>query len=154
MAPVASRRDGSVTCQECGTSFQYYLIHNGFNQSAHAYCEACGRTLVLGLPFQSPSDSAAQGFGSVTAETEGVLPPCPCGGRFRGDATPRCPSCCSALSATSIASQIEANASGSRKRWWQFWERPWRWQNSWQGLYALIVDDRRLSIDWPKNVGK
>jgi len=35
------------TCDKCGKKFEYYLIHNGFNESAYAYCDKCGRTAIL-----------------------------------------------------------------------------------------------------------
>lgn len=147
MPPVTTRRDGKVECPSCRASFEYYLIHNGFNESAHGYCEECGRTVVVDLPFQDPRFADTQEFGAVTPATEKRLPRCSCGGAFRGDAAPRCPSCRTALPAVEVGRQIEANALANRKRGWRFWQR-WRWQNSWMGLYAFIVDDHRLSVDW------
>lgn len=42
-----TRTDGNGTCEECGRDFPYYLVHNGFNDSAYAYCEDCGQTALL-----------------------------------------------------------------------------------------------------------
>ena len=50
--PVAappSRVDGYGTCESCESSFPYYLIHNGFNDSTYAYCDHCGRLAILNL---------------------------------------------------------------------------------------------------------
>ena len=46
------RRDGTGTCESCGHSFDYMLIHNGFNDSAFAYCDSCGMTALFdrGVP--------------------------------------------------------------------------------------------------------
>jgi len=35
------------TCEHCGKAFEYYLIHNGFNESSYAYCDKCGMTALL-----------------------------------------------------------------------------------------------------------
>jgi hypothetical protein len=34
-------------CEHCKKKFGYYLIHNGFNDSAYAYCDTCGSTALL-----------------------------------------------------------------------------------------------------------
>jgi len=76
----------------------------------------------------------------ISAEIENLLSPCPCGGRFRGSAPARCPSCRKALSAQLAASWIEGNAPGTA--------RGWRWQRSWAGLYALIVGEQVVFDPW------
>src|SRR4051794_33473838 len=41
------RRDGEGNCT-CGAGFGYCLVHNGFNDSAFAYCDGCGTTAIFG----------------------------------------------------------------------------------------------------------
>jgi hypothetical protein len=134
---MSTRVDGSLQCSACRAAFPYHLIHDGFNVSAHGYCHLCGRTLVLDLPSHDPRYSEAQGFGCITLATESKLAPCQCGGQFRASASPRCPSCGIELSAVSLGPQIEANAVGTKAGW--------RWQNSWQGLYAIIIGDNQTT---------
>jgi hypothetical protein len=98
--------------------------------------------LLVDLPIQDLTYSDQQGFGIITPETESRLGPCSCGGRFRAAASPRCPSCHTPLSAIALGPQIEANAPGRKKGW--------RWQNDWKGLYAFVVDDHALTLDWRK----
>ena len=74
----------------------------------------------------------AEKFGEIEASWEPYLQACPCGGRFRRGASPRCPSCREKLSATHAATHIEAQALGARG---------WKWQNNWSGLYCLAMND-------------
>jgi hypothetical protein len=41
------RNDGSGVCDHCSAPFGYYLIHNGFNDTAYGYCDLCGRTALV-----------------------------------------------------------------------------------------------------------
>jgi hypothetical protein len=134
---MTQRVNGLLTCHACGSAFTYCLIHDGFNESAHGYCERCGRTLLLELPWQDPKYNHAQPMGPITRATEATLSPCPCGGTFSASASPRCPWCHTQLSAVLLAPQIEANAPGTSVGW--------RWQNSWQGIHAFIVDDHQTT---------
>src|SRR5215831_18881929 len=114
---MSQRVDGQLECQACYASFPYSLVHDGFNTSAHGYCDRCGRTLLLDLPWHDRSWSHEQGFGSITSSTEAKLSPCACGGRFRASASPRCPTCRAELSAVALAPQIQLNASGTKGGW-------------------------------------
>src|SRR4030095_6250588 len=117
---MTQRVDGRLTCHACQASFPYCLIHDGFNESAHGYCERCGRTLLLEVPWQDPKYNQAQPLGPITTEIEATLAPCSCGGSFRASASPRCPSCHAQLSAVLLGPQIEANAAGTVSGWrWQ-----------------------------------
>jgi transcription elongation factor Elf1 len=49
--------DDKGKCEHCGESFSYRLIHNGFNESAYAYCGTCGMTALLD-GWQMPSSIA------------------------------------------------------------------------------------------------
>src|SRR5438552_3175373 len=40
--------DNSIgSCENCGHTFQYRLVHNGFGDSAYAYCDKCSFTVLL-----------------------------------------------------------------------------------------------------------
>lgn len=119
------------TCEHCGGTFPYRMIHNGFNQSTYAYCDSCGITALLdgwGLPDDVKIHAVVQ------PEDENLFLPCDCGGTFKSGACPQCPHCQKPLSAKSARSWLEANALGTAKGW--------RWQCSWIGLYAIVIQDR------------
>jgi hypothetical protein len=111
-------REGS--CESCDQKFRYFLVDSSQNDSTYAYCETCGTTaLVTGA---NPTDLEA----------------CSCGGRFRSDAFPRCPSCRAELSAESARSWIEANSRRTRSGW--------TWQGSWQGPYCIVIENRVTTV--------
>ncbi len=135
------REDGRGRCEHCGFEFPYELVHNGFNDSTHAYCDWCGTTAILGVW------AVEQRLGRIPArvtplppEIEMLLVPCPCGGSFRGDAPVRCPSCREPLSPELAARWLESQAPGAK--------RGWRWQRSWAGFYALILAERVVFDPW------
>lgn len=136
---ITTRRDGDGNCEACGKPFPYYLIHNGFSDSAYAYCDTCGYTALLGL-YTHPKGLSFQPFKRIDASVEAHLKPCRCGGHFTADASPRCPACGKALSAEEAASWIEANAQGSAKGW--------RWQRNWRELYCIVIQGRSVSDPW------
>ena len=126
-------------CGACGDEFTYRLIHNGFNDSAFAYCDQCGATGFLSYWTAAPADSAKfKDHGSIPFEAEALLEPCPCGGEFKRNAAPRCPKCTARLDADAVAPWIERNAPGTAKGW--------RWQRTWIGLYAIIIADRSVVL--------
>jgi hypothetical protein len=128
-------------CDACGHAFAYQLIHNGFNDTAFAYCDRCGSTALLSGYFKGVPPAAKLAiYGPVNAEAEGLLKPCACGGSFRHDAAPRCPHCNTVLSAEKARAYIEKNAPGT--------SRGWRWQGSWSGLYCIIVEGRSVENNW------
>ena len=136
-----ARQDGKGTCEHCGATFGYYLIHNGFNDSTYAYCDSCGGTAVLNLL------TAEQRLGRlpdlvvpIPDDLAHHLAPCACGGRFVAEAVPRCPTCREALSPKSAGAWIEHNAPGARQGW--------RWQQSWNGLYAIVIGENEVSDPW------
>ena len=131
-------------CEECGSTFQAELIHNGFNESAFAYCDTCGITgFIDGWRTDIPDSANFKIHGPVTKETQTLLAPCPCGGSFSQNSSPRCPKCKTELSAKLAGSWIEKQSLGT--------EKGWRWQNAWHGLYAIIVDKKSLELAWAKN---
>ena len=134
-------QDHNAACGSCNSTFQYYLIHSGFNESAYAYCELCGRTLIIALPFQTPGyRSDLQPLGLISSHTEPYLERCMCGGRFRAGASPRCPHCTSELSAEAATHFIEANAPGT--------STGFRWQQSWQGIYCIVIQAKLVQIEY------
>jgi hypothetical protein len=133
--------DAVGTCESCGCTFSYRLIHNGFNDSAFAYCDRCGCEASLHYYYADvPPEAHLKVHGPVNPEAEALLQPCSCGGTFRAKAGPRCPHCNAALSADAAGSYIEANAPGTAKGW--------RWQGTWGGLYSLVVEGRQVRNNW------
>jgi hypothetical protein len=125
-------------CDVCKWGFNYSLIHCGFSDAAFAYCDTCGFTALLSL-WSAPGGLKLE-YGAISPDIQALLKSCPCGGSFGGDAGPRCPHCKAVLSASAATIWIEGNAPGAAKGW--------RWQRSWKGLYALIVEDRRVDDPW------
>jgi hypothetical protein len=131
--------DDNGNCEHCGKSFSYRLIHNGFNESAYAYCGTCGMTTVLD-GWKMPTSITIPLHQGITPEAEQYLMPCACGGRFVHSAAPRCPKCMKPLSAEKAAEWIEGNAPGSKKGW--------RWQRNWIGLYCILIENRVAKDNW------
>lgn len=141
------RRDGDGECSSCRAPFGYSLIHNGFNDSAFAYCDSCGMTaLFSGWSKVIPEGLELKIHGPIAAELEILIRPCACGGRFRADAPPRCVQCRAPLDAVASTSFIEKNAPGTKAGW--------RWQRSWKGIYAIVVDDRHVDDPWSGPTGR
>lgn len=135
------RSDGKATCGHCRAQFDYFLVHNGFNDSAYAYCDTCGMTALLsGWATNIPAQVELHVHQPVTAEVEPWLRPCSCGGRFRGHASPRCPECHEPFPAAGLTSDIERNAPGTKVGW--------RWQQNWSGLYAIVIENRMIADNW------
>ena len=146
LAPRELPRDKTGTCETCSRSFSYQLVHNGFNDSAHAYCDRCGMTALFSAwSSRSPKDINVGLHGPITRDAEARVDPCECGGKFRGTAGPRCPYCGEPLSAEKAAVYIEGDAPGTRKGW--------RWQQTWLGLYAMILEHRVVNDPWQSGAG-
>ena len=125
-------------CDACGQVFDWYLVHNGFNSSCHAYCSQCGATAILSL-YANILAHRNPFPGGITSEMEPLLAPCSCGGRFQATASPRCPSCSHELSASEASKYIEPPMPGT--------QRGWRWQQLWTGnlaLYAIIIGNQYI----------
>jgi hypothetical protein len=139
---MSMQKDGVGQCDTCRFKFAYQIVHNGFSDSAYAYCDACGMTALVGGwdDNKKPPEAPLKIQGPIQQETERWLRPCECGGLFRADSSPRCPKCRSALSAERATAYIEKNAPGTRKGW--------RWQQSWRGTYCLIIEGRLVSNNW------
>jgi len=140
-------------CEHCRQRFGFYLIHNGFNGSAYAYCEACGMTALLdGMKVPKGIEVALDH--SITPGIEPHLAHCPCGGAFRAGASPRCPHCREPLSAARASEYIERQPAVFKGlwRWKPLWVHKkrgqWQWQRTWTGLYCIIIDNRVVRDVW------
>src|SRR5205814_8909820 len=127
------REQSPGTCDHCSRSFGYYLIHNGFNDSAYAYCDSCCYTAIANL-WKLPQDALIADYGIISPALEPYLQPCPSRGRLRASASPRCPHCGESLDAVRATDYIEPHQPGTAKGW--------RWQRSWAGLYCLVINER------------
>ena len=136
-----ARKHDIGDCEHCKKQFGYYLIHNGFNDSAYAYCDTCGMTELLD-GWKGPKTGEFQMLlhQNITQEVEPFLAPCQCGGFFRAGASPRCPHCRQPLSADRAADYIERQAKGTKKGW--------RWQRGWTSLYCIIIEDKVVHDVW------
>ena len=127
-------------CEHCEKEFGYYLVHNGFNDSAYAYCDRCSYSVHLSVLSKNPLGIRLP-FQKIPLAVEGFLKPCLCGGSFRASAPPRCPHCRSSLSAIAATTYIEKNAAGTAKGW--------RWQKNWDDLYSIVIENLYVE-DWWK----
>ena len=136
-APVVTKG----ACEHCGGFFSYSLVHNGFHDSAYAYCEACGMCALFSGWFRDiPKDVSLTLYGPLAPTAEPFLRPCLCGGHFRANAKPRCPHCSKELCAEKAARYIESNAPGTRLGW--------RWQRNWVGVYSIVIENRFADNPW------
>jgi hypothetical protein len=106
-------------CQACEAAFEARLIHNGFNDSAYAYCAQCG-TLALCSLWKWPASLPRVDQGPLASEQTDHLRPCSCGGRYTPTAGPRCPKC---------RAELDAEAA-------------------WHGLYALMIGGSAENDPW------
>jgi hypothetical protein len=116
------------------------MIHNGFNDSAYAYCDRDGTTALLDAYASRPAGVRFEPFKRIANDVEPFLRPCNCGGRFTASASPRCPKCRHELSATDAAAWIEGSAKGT--------DVGWRWQRSWDALYCIVISGRSAANPW------
>lgn len=123
-------------CPACERSFTAELIHNGFNDSSYAYCAKCGR-VALCSHWTWPASLPTADYAVLPAEVIPFLQPCPCGGLFHTHAMPRCPHCRTALNPMTATPWIEAASAPG-----------WHWQQSWLGLYALVIQGEALRDPW------
>ena len=87
-----------------------------------------------------PQGIEIKDYGVIPQQIEPLLKDCECGGKFRKGASPRCPHCNSELSAVKATKYIEANAPATRDGW--------SWQQSWEGLYCIIVEGKCVEDNW------
>ena len=124
-----SRYSGEGSCESCQEKFRYFLLDTNINASRYGYCSVCGTTAL--------AKTGSEVYGAIDDEDEARLDACSCGGRFRGDAAPRCPFCHEELSARTAGTWIEGNLAKKRP--------DWRWQGSWHGLYCIVIENRLVT---------
>jgi hypothetical protein len=137
-----AREQSIGVCEHCRKNFGYYVVHNGFNDSAYAYCDTCEQTTILSRWHNPiPPDVKLRVHRRISSDIEPFLKACPCGGTFRADAGPKCPYCHQALSPLLAREYLEANAPGTKSGW--------RWQNNWSDVYSIIIENQCVD-DWWK----
>lgn len=137
--------DSLGKCLNYGEEFEYRIIHSGFDDSAYCYCDQCGKTAILStLHRPIPHGVRLLTHQRIDAEIERFLRGCDCGGRFTHEADPRCPNCRQELSATKCAEFIDRNAPGTLE--------DWRWQQSWDGLYFIVIEGNLVRDNWIEEV--
>lgn len=124
-------------CESCRAKFRYRLIHAGFNETIYAYCEQCGMILLLDThdPRAVAQRQRSDWAGAIDAAIEPLFSACPCGGRCRRSASPRCPRCRQRLDPTIAAEWIERQAEDNRQR-----PGSWKWQRNWTGCYCIAIE--------------
>jgi hypothetical protein len=135
-------------CDKCGVEFRYYLVHNGFNESSYAYCDTCGKVCVLWVSPPHIPEHYRKYFRktfvpmgrNITKEMESFIEKCPCGGNFKHDASPRCPTCNGQLSAEAAREYIERNALGTKAGW--------KWQGNWDDIDAIVIENNIIQDSW------
>lgn len=127
-------------CEHCGKEFGYYLIHNGFNDSAYAYCDSCSYSVLLDYFSPTAQRIHLQPYERISEDVERFLRPCVCGGSFRASATPRCPHCRGLISPILATTYIERNAAGTAGGW--------RWQRNWDDDYSIVIENLYVSNWW------
>ena len=137
---MTQRIDGYGTCERRAAEFPYHIIHNGFNDSAYAYCDRDGTTALLDVYALAPAGVRLEPFKRITRDIEPFLRACTCGGRFTASASPRCPKCRYELSATDAAASIEGNAKGT--------DVGWQWQCNWDALYCIVISGNIAANPW------
>ncbi|HXD88748.1 MAG TPA: hypothetical protein VN641_19820 [Urbifossiella sp.] len=92
-----------VACPGCGERL-FAVIHSPFCDDHRLYCDRCPRAaevsfydpVCMAVVDKLPADRTWE---QTMAAIEPLLRPCACGGRFRGDAPRRCPSCATVVPA-------------------------------------------------------
>jgi hypothetical protein len=138
---IMTREKSVGVCEHCYKTFSYYLVHNGFNDSAYAYCDSCEYSVSLSGRYKGIPDQAhLQIHKCISKDVEPFLKSCTCGGTFRADGGPRCPHCRQSLSPIIAKKYIEANAPGTKKGW--------QWQDNWSDIYSVIIDGKSVTNWW------
>ncbi len=128
-------------CDACNRGFAYRLVHSGFGSIDYLYCDTCGGTAFFS--FYHPRHRRLfprRDSGVKLQDVETVMKQCRCGGHFRQAASPRCPHCRATLTATACQEWIESQAPGTKGGW--------RWQNTWLGLYCIVIEENSVEDPW------
>jgi putative hemolysin len=126
-------------CDSCGVAFDWYPIHNGFDNSFYAYCSGCGTTAILdfyGTPLTQHPAVAKLPTGEIPQEIEYLLQSCSCGSRFQAGAKPRCPRCAHELLPRAGANGGSSSVAPQRRN--AGWPLTW---NPAQ-IYCIFINDK------------
>jgi hypothetical protein len=134
-----SREQNPGYCDNCNKPFHYYLVHNGFGDSAYAYSDSTCFTCILD-GWHVPDGITLKIQRKITEDIENYLLPAPDGGSFKASAVPRCPHCNQPLDPIKATEYIEKNAEGSKGGW--------RWDKSWDGIHCIIIENRLVIDNW------
>lgn len=137
------RREQNIgRCDKCGMEFQYDISHTGWGYYSYAYCDKCGKTAFLQVFSQKAPEKIKkrQHMKKISEDMEQCIEQCSCGGSFKHDALPRCPTCNNTLSAEAAREYIERNAPGTKKGW--------QWQGNWDDLYAIVIENNMIEDNW------
>ncbi len=127
------------TCESCGLDFEFYLVHNGFNNSAYSYCNACGKTAILDVLFYQ-YDQLGIGSGRIAKNKVQYIANCECGGKFQFESKPRCPHCLEEISAEAASKYINRKSDDPRGEW--------NWQQDWSGIYCILIEQNVVRNNW------
>ena len=86
---VISRRSDVLHCDTCGA--RTYVLHENLGDIYVRFSRRLKPYVYGWTPQEDPGESLSPA--EYHAAVEGSLGPCACGGRFRYDASPRCPGC-------------------------------------------------------------
>jgi hypothetical protein len=81
---IRSMADTGI-CEHCDQQFAYDLLHNGFNDTAYAYCDTSGCTALLSAWSKIPLGAPIRFHTCINKAVEPYLKSCSCGGHFRAD---------------------------------------------------------------------
>jgi hypothetical protein len=98
-------RKEKVLCKSCGRLVPYAAWHLGFSGIIDLACDRCPDVLLVDdhehFPYGAATSKPTADYGRNWLEDiqklDGILPGCPCGGRFAFMHPPRCPHCCGLL---------------------------------------------------------
>ena len=134
-------------CDKCKSTFEFRLIHNGFNESSYVYCDSCGKTSLLDeYSKQMPGRCewffrSDKRYEKIDAKLEPYLEKCLCGGSFKRSAIPRCPRCKQQLDPVEVNKYIDNDRPVEDKG-------KFLWQNNWDGIYAIIIEENVIRNNW------
>ena len=136
------RRYQKGVCEHCQFAYTFYLIHNGFNESAYAYSESDPYVAILSR-WTVPEGIPVPNHGKITVTHEKFLKESPAGGHFTSEAVPRCPNCGKSIDAEAARQYIEGVPDRG--------PRGWQWQGNWKGIYCIVFEDYLINDNWGSN---
>jgi len=122
----------ATVCPHCHAEIKFYAYSGMGDICPHFYCDSCSNVYHNHrhnelLRKRGESEE-------LLAEVQAQLPECPCGGRFRAGASPKCPSCGAEMPHQSnplrrlsdpYAIQLEGASLCYEERTWQLVSHGW-----------------------------